>query len=97
MQIVIDIPDEIYSGIVNHFDTFSCEMRKWGVDAIKNGTVLPKEHGRLIDADALKAEIRQWQRDILNPEARRGARLAEAHYQDLINKALTIIEADKEE
>ena len=49
MQVVIDIPDDVYIGIVNHFDTFLHEMRKWGIEAIKNGTVLHEPHGDLID------------------------------------------------
>lgn len=55
MQVVIDMPDDIYSGIVNHFDTFSHEMRKWGVEAIKNGTPLPEKH------EMIKAEIKLYE------------------------------------
>lgn len=46
MQIVIDIPNEKYKRLP-YIDIFS--LREY----IENGTVLPKGHGRLIDADVL--------------------------------------------
>ena len=52
MQIVIDIPDDDYENktLVDYFGCYSKML-----DAtIYNGTVLPKGHGKLIDADALK-------------------------------------------
>ena len=48
MQIVIDIPEDIYNHIIIDSEYFTPSL----VNAFKNGTVLPK-HGRLIDADAL--------------------------------------------
>ena len=53
MQIVIDIPRQIYESVVNtgKFGCYQFDTRK----AIKNGTPLPEHHGRLIDADDLKA------------------------------------------
>jgi len=54
MQIVIDIDEEQYNTIKSDlYNTFPVEMKKWGLEAIRNGTPLPKGHGRLIDADAL--------------------------------------------
>lgn len=54
MQIVIKIPEEQYNTIKSDlYNTFPAEMKKWGLEAIRNGTPLPKGHGRLIDADAL--------------------------------------------
>lgn len=46
MQIVINIPDEKYDRLV-YQDIIS--LRSY----IENGIVIPKGHGRLIDADAL--------------------------------------------
>jgi len=46
MQIVIDIPDEKYDRLL-YQDIIS--LRSY----VENGTVLPKGHGRLIDADVL--------------------------------------------
>jgi hypothetical protein len=54
---VIKIPEDNYKAIVTKYDTFSKEMKEWGLDAIKNGTVLLKGHGRLIDADALEKKM----------------------------------------
>ena len=55
MQIVIDIPDEDYQRINSKekIITLSCNI----TDVIKNGTPLPKGHGRLIDASKLKVEL----------------------------------------
>lgn len=50
MQIIIDIPDEDYKKL-NNPETIIL-LNGDILDAIKNGTVLPK-HGRLIDADEL--------------------------------------------
>ena len=102
MRIVIDIPEVFYEALRKTDEIIRGQrsgktLMSVIYNAVSQGIPLPKGHGRLIDADALKAEIMQWQRDISNPEAKRGARLAEAHYQDLINKSPTIIEADKAE
>ena len=48
MQIVIDIPEEEYRKVQDGRASVSM-MQK----AIRNGTPLPKGHGRLIDADRL--------------------------------------------
>lgn len=53
MQIVIDIPEEIIENVKNG-TWFGNNIIS---NAIENGTVLPK-HGRLIDADELKEQIR---------------------------------------
>ena len=52
MKIVIDIPDDIYQHIAvfRHFSTYD---KKYLIDAFKNCTALPENHGRLIDLDAL--------------------------------------------
>ena len=53
MQIVIDIPDKKYQWIKDNPLTYNSEY----CEAIRNGTPLPKGHGRLIDAiEADKAE-----------------------------------------
>ena len=52
MQIAIDIPDDIYHHIAV-FRHFSIYDKKYLIDAFKNCTVLPENHGRLIDADSL--------------------------------------------
>lgn len=57
MQIVIEIPEDKYKAIVEKYDTFPREMKEWGLDAIKNGTPLPKGHGDLIDRSKIYKAI----------------------------------------
>lgn len=81
MQIVIDVPEEYYKAITE-IPTHQCTA---DMLIIKNGTPLPKGHGRLIDADML---INKYAYDLDNN-----------FIVDLkdINDAPTIIEADKAE
>ena len=56
MQIVIEIPEELYKAVMACKDIPS--TNEGTIDnvltlAVENGTPLPKGHGRLIDADAL--------------------------------------------
>lgn len=57
MQIVIEIPDEVYKDI----ESRDWKNPIWARDSlmryIHEGVVLPKGHGRLIDADKLMIEI----------------------------------------
>ena len=53
MQIVIDIPEEEYEGMVNSEDCGLHTLTR----AIANGTPLPKGHGRLIDIDDATKDI----------------------------------------
>lgn len=54
MQIVIDIPEEIYEEI-KATKSIHRTGAKVLCNAIVNGTPLPKGHGRLIDADAISS------------------------------------------
>ena len=84
MQIVIDIDEKLYNYIQTeeydeHLDKrFDYQIRF----AVKDGTPLPKGHGRLIDADGACE-----------------GNCAECPVNDicLVNKAPTVIEADKED
>lgn len=51
MKLIIDIPEEDYKTIIQR--PKQCVVHWDIVDALKNGTPLPKGHGRLIDADKL--------------------------------------------
>jgi hypothetical protein len=83
MQIVIDIPNELYNSVLN--ETYCGNL----YEELKNGIVLPKGHGRLIDDDKLYVEMAtsgDW-------------RLTEASrfvFTRMIKNALTIIPSDKE-
>ena len=94
-QIVIDIDDGIYSGIVdgngdmprNIVRSFQATI----ADAIKHGTPLPKGHGRLIDESKIRT-INHYHTEKC---------LVGNFYHDLMfdveTDAPTIIEADKAE
>lgn len=89
MEIVIKIDDKEYEQIkhdaYHSFDKYVAYTVAYR--AIKNGTPLPKHHGRLIDADALydSAKLCHTEED--------GTSCVEWRE---INDAETIIEADKE-
>ena len=56
MQIVIDIDEEDYKRIQDTSDVFN-SLTSRTYSAIKNGTPLPENHGRLIDADAFEKRL----------------------------------------
>ena len=80
MKIIIDVPEDVYNYIKTH-DTGGVVVD----EAIKNGTLLPKGHGRLIDAELLLNEISD-----LSTEPMTDLRLR-------LRNAPTIIEADNAE
>ena len=84
MQIVIDIPEEIYEEIKTTKSIYRTGAKVL-CNAIVNGTPIPKGHGRLIDADTIYLidEDFLYQSDYVVAE---GA----------VDNAPTIIEADKE-
>ena len=82
MQIVIDIPDEIYKKYIDEF-TGTTDV----LHAVRRGTPLPKGHGRLIDADELKITMEKDKRRALSF----------VDLTDFVWLAPTIIEADKGE
>ena len=86
IELVIKIPEEMYKWIydVNKFSN-DYGMGDF-IDLIKNGIPLPKEHGRLIDADSMKT-MKNIQSANFN---------AVALIRLWIDKQDTIIEAEKE-
>jgi len=88
MQIVIDIPEETYKATCN-----GCMLPpdvENVVQGIKNGTPLPKGHGRLIDADKIISEATERMK---YPANHKYMECVIAH----MKLASTIIEADKED
>lgn len=59
MQIVIDVPEDAHGRIVRPDRIFTDDDINAVVLAVYNGIELPKGHGRLIDADALKDEWKE--------------------------------------
>ena len=61
IELVIKIPEEVYNYIMR------LEMCNMAEEYIKNGTLLPKRHGRLIDADSFVQEHPlAFVRDVIN-------------------------------
>ena len=53
MKLIIDIPESLYRYIKPRYWDWSPRYEDVLCAAVQKGTVLPKGHGRLIDADAL--------------------------------------------
>lgn len=88
MQIVIDIDENLYTRLFNIGDEDVEDMHRVCV-AIRKGVPLPKEHGRLIDADELKKEYphnTDWDYPVNT----------NCCVVESIDNSPTIIEADKE-
>ena len=86
MQIVIDIPDRIYK--INQNRRLNITDAEILEKAVRNGTPLPKGHGRLIDADVLldkKEDYGEGQQKLI---------LIDPYF---VRNAPTIIETDKTE
>jgi len=103
MKIVIKIPEDAYDYLINTsfkkapkimFNQSAKDGKHTTklfdvIDAIKNGTPLPKGHGRLIDADRLKIDNPLYlSLDI--------PYVTEDTVEEIIDHAPTILEADKE-
>lgn len=90
-ELFSEIDDENYQSVISWYDTTLYR-------AIKDGIVLPKGHGRLIDADTLKKddEVTEW----LSCNTVRTGKMLKSFSELFIKKidaTKTIIEADKEE
>lgn len=84
MQIIIDIPEDVYKRTVFYREFRDLNDCVTTIKALVNGTPLPKGHGRLIDADALLTQFPLWEDNFY-------------YVNKSINKAPTIIKADKAE
>ena len=51
IELIIKMPEKVYKSIINGKNYIS--YQEYVEEAIKNGTPLPKGHGRLVDADKL--------------------------------------------
>lgn len=92
IEVVIKIPESMKEMCKWHRDGV-CELVNIKIDilaeAIMNGIVLPKGHGRLIDASKLKLYEKELQANDISW-------LFNAYTPEEIDNAPTIIEADKE-
>ena len=85
MQIVIDIPEEIYERIITKTDYAYDVMRT--IRAVERGKVLPKGHGRLIDADEMIADFVESKAISISERFK---------ISNIVEHQKTILEADKE-
>ena len=88
IEVVIKIPERIHYGIEKGITVNGSKASQILIDAVKNGIPLPKGHGRLIDADAIKKHYPIMENDF-------GMVFNEHLHKELDNEP-TIIKADKE-
>ena len=94
MQIVIKLSEKDYKSL-NRYINFNLECEDGRIlSAVKQGVVLPENHGRLGDLDKIKKEMQNYHDDCAKTSeyTRLGFETAIAVVED----AQTIIEADKE-
>lgn len=110
MQILIDIDDDIAQGIIegnndeprNIVRSFQATI----ADVIKNGTVLPKGHGRLGDLDDIWNKLKELEEyyqaeflkesNAIHESAMNGRLYGFTNSKFIVQDAPTIIEAEKE-
>lgn len=87
MKVVIEIDEETYQGIKDGF--YDGNTRKMAI-AVGNGKVLPKGHGKIVDAsEVVKAYAFEKKTNALNGD--------DDAFIEAINHVSTIIEAESEE
>ena len=87
MQIVINLEDEIYEDIKYRYDKNQLTLGAMVLElAILHGEILPKGHGRLIDADKLDTRER----------GNNSQRTMWWNIDCIVKHAPTIVEADME-
>ena len=99
IEVVIKIPEEDYK-LIKETEKKEPSNLNYIARKIVTGTVLPKGHGRLIDADEL---IKQYKLDEATKYGNKNAKQQAHSYStmmlyeiaDMIDDAPTIIEADK--
>ncbi len=88
MKIVIDIPDRIHYGIEKGITVNGSSASQIVLDAVKNGTPIPKGHGDLKDMGNLPYVFDLTRDDNI---------YSGKDIERAINSMTSIIEADKEE
>lgn len=94
MKLIINIPEDRYNEILKDDYIPDGNFRRNCIQAIKNGTPLPKGYGRLIDADKLELDYDWCEYD--NDNGQLVVLGYQAYSDNAINTAPTVIEADKE-
>lgn len=83
MQILIDIDEETFNKLPNA--ELGSNVVIDVLDAVEEGTPLPKDHGDLIDKEIYKKWIETQDGDTIMPE----------YYLDALDEQETIIEAER--
>lgn len=85
MKLVIQLDDETYKEVMDRteFDTLVLGIKL--IEVVQNATLLPKEHGRLIDENEVKQMIKDAK--VKNEASKNFA-------ENIIRFAPTVIEAD---
>lgn len=94
MQIIIDIDETLYEILTNPNKFATMQTANRVCEAVENGIVLPKRHGRLIDADEVNDAIYKCFEGIQCYDGT-GYDIYSDSKED-IDKIPTIIDADKE-
>ena len=98
MQVVVTIPDEWKEWLEDGSFIIRCVTAYDLAGAIMNGTVLPKDHGRLIDADAFSNSLlHSWHGNnkyLVPYNDRRGYRMRNGEVETCLVNAPTIVSAD---
>jgi hypothetical protein len=92
IELVIKMPEEVYKSIINGKNYISYQEYVEG--AIKNGTPLPKGHGRIVDVGKIDEDRIDHDNPIIYLTI--NGEYIEAVSLDYLNSLSTIIEADKE-
>ena len=96
VELVIKLNEEIYTHILSRYkyqdinDIGLDEIGKVGV-TIKNGTPLPKEHGKLKDADKIKASMFAY---MMDKSKSHEAKFVMSVAKSIVDSEQTIIEAE---
>ena len=93
MRLIIDISEYNVEYIKNAYG-IPQDINMIIAEAIINGKQIPTPHGRLIDADALIADLVKYQ-NMLDPESRENARVLSVKSYLTLARGEAIIEAEE--
>lgn len=97
MELVIKLNDETYKEVIDRteFDTLVLGIKL--IEAVQNGTLLPKGHGRLIDATDLLKMTESYKSELGRLKADPFVKSGIETVESFIKEMQTIIEAESED
>lgn len=93
MKVIVDIPNWLYNAIMEHKEP---HYSKSLGEAVRDGTPLPKGHGKLGDLDSIMNDINDSINEMTNIGISVDGQYLWAKLNDVVDNAPVIIEADKE-